>query len=542
MEYFTVFLNLLAGLGVFLVGVKLLSEGTENLLNNSIRKLFNNTASSKLAGVGIGTAVTALVHSSGVTTVMVVGLVNAGAMSLYQATTVIMGANIGTTITAQIAALGSFDIGIYFCAISGVGAFIYLLAKRSRTKSWGALISGIGLIFVGIELMKIAFQPLSTEGHPAINFFASINNPFILLLIGIVLTAIMQSSAATTSIIIAMAATGLAFGGTGTNGTLFVILGTNIGSCATAILSSMGANTNAKRASLIHLMFNVFGSVLFFIVFYIWKGFSVTVLGVFDSLPTQIAMFHTMFNLLCTAIFLPFSKVFVKISQIIIKEKAGEENITYLDRRFFTNIPVAIDNASKETMYMLGKSIKLLDITMKGFIEKDETYLDETKERLDKINVISKNITDYLIHTSAHVATPSEGRMIATIHQNNGYIVRISELSDNINRYTERQIKENLIFSDLVKSQLTAITKKIDELAEITKEIVLEKNNDLLATADTLENDIDAIRKELLSGHMERLNSGECRSENSAVFISLVANLERVGDYLFSVCQSVKTL
>ena len=261
--------KVLAGTGVFLVGVSMLTANIEQLATSKIRKIFNKTANKKLVNVGIGTLTTAFIQSSGVTTVLIVGFVNVGLINLAQATALIMGANIGTTITAQIAALSAFPITTYLELLSFIGIMIAMLCQKDRTKKVGYIIAGLGLVFIGLKIMSDAMQ---TNRETLQGIFEVVTNPFFLLFIGILVTAIVQSSSATTSVIIAMSVAGLTIG-TGRNEVLYIILGTNIGSCVTALMSSFGASPNAKRASLIHLLFNVFGSVLFFIFLILFPNF-----------------------------------------------------------------------------------------------------------------------------------------------------------------------------------------------------------------------------------------------------------------------------
>ena len=375
MQYVYAVASFLGGLGAFLIGVKLLSESMEKLANNRLKSLFNKTSKNGFVGVGIGLVSTMVVQSSSLTTVMVVGLVNAGIMSLYQATTIIMGANIGTTITAQIAALQTFDFISLAMALTSVGAFTAMFAKKDGTKAVANLMCGLGLIFLGLQFMSDSMR-FFRESEVVTNAFASVENPFLLLLIGIIVTGIIQSSSAVTSIIISMAAAGIVIG-SGGNSVLYVVLGTNIGTCVTALMSSIGTGTNARRAALIHLMFNTFGAVLFMTVLLIWPGFmGATFERWFPGLPaTQIAMFHTFFNVVCTALFLPLAKVFVKISIFIIRDKKNKTKAavsqTFLDERILNTPAVAMNQTVKETARMCGLSMNGLTAAFEAFIAKD---------------------------------------------------------------------------------------------------------------------------------------------------------------------------
>ncbi len=534
---------LLAGVGVLLMGCKVLSENMERLANTKIKGLFNKTSKSKLAGVGIGAATTALVQSSGVTTVMIVGFVNAGMITLYQATTLIMGANIGTTVVAQIASLQGFSVAPFAMALAGIGMLTCVFIKKEKIKVIGSIFTGLGLIFIGLSLMTWSMKGFS-ESEAIVKALGVIKNPVLLLLIGIAFTALLNSSAAVTSIIISMAAAGLAIGGDSNgNYALFVILGSNIGSCVTALMSSLGASTNAKRTSMIHLMFNVFGSMIFFIVLVCWRDFNkVTFAKWFTHATNQIAMFHTFFNVICTILFLPLTGVFVKLSMILVRGKENElgSTQTFLDKRFLANPAIALEAVEKESMMMLDNCILSLDEALKGFIESDESYDERIRERNSLIVETSKNITNYLVEVSTVVNNVRQEHLVSAMHSNVGDIVRVSELSDNLMKYTAREIKEDLIFSNIVKEQLSTMLDTIKELTELTKKIILKKQLYLIAAADEVEDRIDKMRKDLINGHIERLNKGECKSESSSVFINLVGNLERSGDHIVYVAHSIE--
>ena len=290
----------------------------------TLKKLFNKTSKNRWVGIGIGAAVTAIIQSSGASTIMVVGFVNAGLMTLFQATAMIMGANIGTTVTAQLASFGTFDVALYATLLAFIGSFMNMLCKTEKPKTVGLALAGLGLVFLSLDFMKSSMKVFSSS-EAFTTLLQSINNPFLLLGFGIVFTALLQSSSALTTILITMVTAGLTIG-KGPNDIIYVILGTNIGSCVTAILSGFGASINGKRASLIHLMFNTFGSAIFFIVLLLWPNFmEVTFERWFAGAPsTQIAMFHTFFNVICTALFLPFINVFVKVSKLLVKDKKKE--------------------------------------------------------------------------------------------------------------------------------------------------------------------------------------------------------------------------
>lgn len=544
MQYVYAVASFLGGLGAFLIGVKLLSESMEKLANNRLKSLFNKTSKNGFVGVGIGLVSTMVVQSSSLTTVMVVGLVNAGIMSLYQATTIIMGANIGTTITAQIAALQTFDFISLAMALTSVGAFTAMFAKKDGTKAAANLMCGLGLIFLGLQFMSDSMR-FFRESEVVTNAFASVENPFLLLLIGIIVTGIMQSSSAVTSIIISMAAAGIVIG-SGGNSVLYVVLGTNIGTCVTALMSSIGTGTNARRAALIHLMFNTFGAVLFMTVLLIWPGFmGATFERWFPGLPaTQIAMFHTFFNVVCTALFLPLAKVFVKISIFIIRDKKNKTKAavsqTFLDERILNTPAVAMNQTVKETARMCGLSMNGLTAAFEAFIAKDGAGKRNVKEICAEVEEINKSIQDFLVELSARDVTYADEKTIAAFHYVLGDIMRISELADNITKYTDSVIADKLVFSDEVIGALKAMFVKINELYEHTAECFTQRNRLLLARVDETEEEIDKARKQLITNHIRRLNEGKCQPASSGVFINLVGNLERAADHLTYIAHSIE--
>ena len=530
--------KVLAGTGVFLIGVHLLTENIEQLATNRIKDLFNKTANKKMLNVGIGAVTTALVQSSGVTTVLIVGFVNVGIMSLFQATAMIMGANIGTTITAQIAALAAFDFTTYIQILACVGVLITMICKREKIKNIGFIVAGLGIIFIGLDIMSGAMSDQKYKmALQAV--FETVKNPVLLLFIGVLITALVQSSSATTSVIIAMSMAGLVIG-TGRNEVLYIILGTNIGSCVTALMSSMGAGTNAKRTSLIHLMFNSFGSIIYFIILICFPSFmDVTFKSWFSEPATQIAMFHTFFNTSCTILFLPFTNVFVKLSKILIKDKKEQEKEhTYLDQRLLTTSSLAISAIKKETVVLSDIAMNAFTTSYKAFKEKDVSKTDDIHVEIERANKLSQNIINYLIKTSA-TATGSEAGIIAGLHNNIGDVMRITDISDNFTKYTKKAQSKNISFSDGVIEKLDEMVSHVENLYELTKKSILENDKSFLDKIDQTEEEIDRLRKILIDGHIERLNKGQCKPESSGIFINLVSNVERLGDHLTFIAHSI---
>ncbi len=528
--------KVLAGTGVFLVGVHLLTQNIEQLATNRIKTLFNKTADKKLLNVGIGTISTALLQSSGVTTVLIVGFVNVGIMTLGQATAMIMGANIGTTITAQIAALSAFPITTYIQVLACIGMLMTILWSNEKVQNIGYILAGFGLVFIGLAIMS---DVMAANQHALQGVFETATNPFLLFFIGIISTALVQSSSATTSVIIAMSVAGLSIG-TGKNEILYIILGTNIGSCVTALMSSIGASTNAKRASLIHLLFNFLGAMIFFVMLMIWDDFmDVTLKRWFHEPATQIAMFHTFFNVTCTVIFLPMSSLFVKASTLIIKDKHDDVEVTYIDERIMTSSSIAIEQLKKELMLIADMSMNTFETSYIAFCERDTTKATPIQKKVDQINAKSQNLINYLIKVSAQCSQPEES-IIADMHNDIGDVLRIVDIADNFVKYTKRTVEKNIEFSEEVKVQLNDMVQKLNIMFSLVKSCVLNNDVSVLSQIDEIEEQVDKAKKMLVEGHIERLNNKHCKPESSGIFINLVSNLERLGDHLTFIAHTVK--
>lgn len=538
-EIISVIILLLAGIGVFLVGVSLLSSNIEQLANTGIKKLFKKTANSKLINIGIGATTTAIIQSSGVTTVLIVGFVNVGIMNLYQATSMIMGANIGTTITAHLASLQQFDFTQYIKAFAFIGIMMTMIWKKDSIKKVGYILAGLGMVFIGLEVMKSSMESMQSQLEI---LFLAIDNPFLLFLLGIIVTALAQSSSATTSVIITLATVpGFVFGNGG-NSVLYMILGTNIGSCVTAIMSSFGANANARRASLIHFLFNTFGSVIFLILLLLVPSFMDMTFGKWfaGNYATQIAMFHTFFNLTCTLIFMPFTNVFVKISTLLIKDKKEQVRKTNLDDRLLASPTLAIEQIEKESIVLADVAMNAFKTSYKAFREKSKSIFQNAQTDIEEANALNKFITNYLVKISATCSKNEEEKRISDLYNNLGDIMRIAEIADNFGKYTTREVDDNLEFSPDILQKVDEMVGHIETLYDYTKTAVLDHNIEILQKIDDTETIIDDMRKSLIDEHIDRLNAGKCRPENSAVFINLVSNLERLGDHLTYIAHTIQ--
>ena len=540
MQYVNAIMGLLGGLGALLFGFKVLSDAIEKLANDKLRGWFNKTTGTgKAAGVGIGLVTTAIVQSSGATTIMTIGFVNAGVMSLAMATAIIMGANIGTTVTAQIAALNAFDFTLFALPFAFIGIFMTMLFKKDKVKSLGFILGGIGLVFLGLTFMSQSMSVFS-ESDAFKDVLKVISNPALLLLIGILFTALLQSSSALTTIIITMVGAGLVIGDGG-NSVLFVILGSNIGSCVTALISSIGANTNAKRAALIHLMFNVFGTILFTVLLLCWHDFmDMTFAAWFPNPETQIAMFHTFFNVVCVLIFFPLINVFVKIATFVVHDKKEKEHheATYLDDRLLMTPSIAVLQAKKEVTRLATVAIETLSDSINAFIAKDPSAADSIKKQIARTNEISRRVTRFLIKLTSCDISYKDEKVLSALHESIGDILRIADLADNVTKYTDHYANDGLEFSDTVIEEIKVMRGKIDQL--FAESMLAFNGVDITAAvrAEEFENEIDALKKHMIDGHIKRLNEGKCQPQCSSVLINLVGNMERAADHVLNLAHA----
>ena len=553
MEYVYLILQLLGGLGAFLVGMEIMSDSMSRLAHGGLKKMLNKTANNRFAGVGIGAVSTVIIQSSSATTVMVVGLVNAGIMTLFQATAIIMGANIGTTITAWIASLGSLDISAFLLILSVIGVFMTMLSKKEKVKTIGNVLTGLGLIFVGLAFMSDAMDP---DLHPEImqvikDALSVVKNPALLLLIGIVATGIVQSSSAVTSIVVVLATSGVLIGGTG-DGVYYVIIGSNIGTCVTALLSSIGASPNARRAAIIHLLFNCFGAVIFTAFLLCWMpfgtSFSETVLDYIfpGDYQFQIAFFHTLFNVTCTCLFLPFIKGFVWLANHLIPEKKKAEQpaedrvMCGLDERLLLQPSVALAHLYQETGKMLAYAKETLDIAFHGFLDKNTTVKEVVLERNRKLSDANREAVQYLVKISASAPTIDDEKAISSMHYVLNDIVRVGELADNVTKYTDHYVNDPLVFSNEFLTMIREMYEKLNELYDVCYRAFIERDYAALRQVDAVEDVVDKMRRELVNQHIKRLNEGRCQPQNSSVFINLVGNLERAADHMTYIAHSIE--
>ena len=527
----------LGGLGVFLFGMKILGDYLQNAAGDQIKTLLGKVGNNRFAAVGIGTVVTAVIQSSSATTVMVVGFVNAGIMTLFQATGIIMGANIGTTITAQIVALQFLPVTEFFIMLTGIGFFMTMISKP-KVKTAGMIIAGFGMIFAGLYIMSAAMKTIS-EMDQIRNLFVSATNPFLLFFIGLLITGIVQSSSATTGILITMAGQGLVT----LDAALFATLGINIGTCVTALLAGIGANANAKRASVIHLLFNCFGSLVFFIICY-FAPVSTWLQAAFPEIQTQIAMFHTIFNVVTTLLLIGFIKPLVKLATLMVPERKKSEeesDLKYADERLLSSPAVALGQVRRELMRMLDDAYANLTLSLNAIRDVDLSAQEEFDKR-DKAIMRSKGaLVQYLIKLSDGDPGVEAETEIATYHKTISDIDRIADLAQNIMEFTASLKQNNAKISPAGVEELAQMREALDSLKAGVQEEFDRKDISLSSEIEGMEQKVDELYLAMEDAHLARMKSGECTAFTATIYIPLVNNLERIGDHLFNIFRGMKT-
>lgn len=527
----------LGGLGVFLFGMKILGDYLQNAAGDRIKNMLGKVGNNRFAAVGIGTAVTAVIQSSSATTVMVVGFVNAGIMTLFQATGIIMGANIGTTITAQIVALSVLPVTEFFVMLTGIGFFLTMISKP-KVKTAGMIIAGFGMIFSGLYIMSAAMNTVS-QMEQIRNLFAAADDPFLLFFIGLAITGIVQSSSATTGILITMAGSGLVT----LRAALFATLGINIGTCVTALLAGIGANANAKRASVIHLLFNCFGSLVFFILCY-FAPVDKWLSAAFPEIETQIAMFHTFFNVITTLVLVWFIKPLVKLATLMVperKKKAEVSPLKFADERLLSSPAVALGQVRRELMRMLDEAYANLTLSLQAITEVDLTRQGEFDSRDRGIMGSKSALVKYLILLSDTEPGVEAETEIATYHKTISDIDRIADLSQNVMEFTLALKENSARISETGRAELEEMRAALDALKAGVEEEFERKDISLADEIEALEQKVDEMYLKMEEGHLARMRSGECTAFTATIYIPLINNLERIGDHLFNIFRGMKS-
>lgn len=547
LDIFYAFLSLLGGIGVFLYGMKLMGDSLEMVAGNEIKRMFAKISNKKFIGVGIGTVTTAVVQSSAAIIVMSMGFVNSGLMSLTQAITISYGANIGTCVTALIVAVGvggfaDVQLTVIFAALAGVGALMIMFTKKDKVKKIGGIITGLGMIFVGLSVMTSSMSIFS-QSDKISAFLAKISNPALLLLFGILFTALIQSSSAVSGIVITMVASVPAL--LQFDQALYIILGSNIGTCITSLIAAIGTNTNAKRAAVINVFYKTVGVIIFGILS-IWVPFG-KMFSVFKAPALQVAMFHLFFNVVATVIFFPFTNLMVKASEKIMPEKKkpvdeNEPHLYFLEERLLRTPPVAVAQLKNEieNMAEIAKSNfdKCMDAVMVG---KVSDVIDEIAKNEKCLNFLNREITKYLVKLSQVDLSEDDKLLISTSYHTVSDIERIGDYAENISEYAEKMEADKLTFSPKAISEIQTLKATITNLYDEVMKTYKEDTLDYIDKVNEYEESVDKQKEEMGEHHIERMNKGECTPEVGAIYLSLSSNAERVADHMTNIAYAVRS-
>ena len=532
-----IIISLMGGLGLFLYGMNLMGEGLQKSAGTKLKKIIKLLTSNLFMGVLVGTGVTAVIQSSSATTVMVVGFVNAGIMTLKQAIGVIMGANIGTTVTAQ---LVSFDLTGMAPVALGVGIILYLFGNKPRIKNIAEILIGFGILFTGMDFMKMAVEPLRDYQGFTDLLVTFGRYPLLGLLLGFGITAIIQSSSASMGMLVALAAEGLV----PLSAALPILYGQNIGTCVTSLLSSIGANKNARRAAMMHLIFNVLGTVIF-LIFLNKPVVSMVTSWDPSNVARQIANTHTVFNIISVLILLPFTSLIIKLAIKLVPDRAGDidedetKTIKYIDDRMIETPSIALANTIKEALRMGEKAKESLNASMEALVEHSTEKIDKTYRRERLINDLQKAILNYLLKLSKAALDDDSREVVDTLFNTVNDIERIGDHAKNIAELSQVAIDSNIYFSEEGQSELDVMYNRVVSAYTYALESMRSDNVDLACKVIKIEEQVDIMEKSCRANHMYRLNNNLCSIENGVIYLDVISNLERISDHAVNIAQQV---
>lgn len=545
-------LTLLAGIGVFLIACQMMSSNLESASSEKLKQLFSKASGSKLLGVGIGMLGTAAIQSSGATTVMTIGFVNAGIISLAQAATIIYGANIGTTVTAQIVALGMFggnsvSTSIIFSAFTGLGAFMGIFSKKANVKTLGGILTGFGLLFVGLELMSSSMESFAAlDGVKT--FLAGISNPLLLVLLGAFFTAIIQSSSVMTSIALAMVVSGLI----GIDQGIYLTMGSNIGSCVVAVIAGMTSGTNAKRTALIHLLFNCSGVILFMLAALALGWLDVSYGSIFSRLfpsapQTQLAMFHTVFNVVTVAVMLPLTRPLVSLVSSLIPEKPvlQEEalSLRFVDENMLRTPPVAVSQVKREILWMGSLAMENVDRSLQMAVRLDFGDKQKFEHTEQLLNYMNQSLIGFVSRLNSGTGLNQKDRAyLNTTYRSVRDLERIGDYAENIVEYATALSSSGQEFSDDAKYEISQLKGLLHQLYDHMVIAYRDEDFEALARANVVEEQIDGYTKSMEDGHITRMEKGICTSSVGAQYLELSSNAERIADHMINVAKTIRSL
>jgi len=525
-------IGVIGGLSLFIFGMNYMGIALQKTAGSKLKQILAALTNKRIMGVFVGAVVTMIVQSSSATTVMTVGFVNAGLMNLNQAIGVIMGANIGTTVTAQLVAFKLTDIAPL---IIGVGMVLYLVSKKKKKKDLAEIFIGFGILFLGMSLMKEAIEPLENS-QIFIDIISNFNNPLIGILAGFGITALLQSSSATTGLLLAVAGSGLI-----TVEMAFpIVFGQNIGTCVTAMISSIGANKTARRAAVMHLLFNLVGTALFLI--FLRKPVETLVFMITPAgIERQIANAHTLFNIVNVVIMYPFANLIVKASKRIIKgedvPKLGQ--LKYIDNRLIATPSIALTQASKEVLSM-GKLVEKQFVTAEdALINNDEELAMEVFDMEKRINDLNRSILEFLVKVNKASLTNSEKDIVSTIMNVINDIERVGDHADNIGELAIYNVENDVSFSDRAKNELKEMFGLAHDMYKTSLLSFKTANYEIALEVLKKENTLNKMEKEHRKNHIGRLNENICLPQSGIIFLDCISNLERVGDHSTNMAQLI---
>jgi len=547
--------GLLGGLGLFLFGMKIMSEGLQKVAGDRMRKILAALTTNRFVGTLVGLAVTAMIQSSSATTVMVVGFVNAGLMSLVQSIGVVLGANIGTTVTAQIIA---FKVTQYALPAIGIGCGLKMFSRNRKWSYFGEILLGFGILFYGMTVMKHAFDPVKTSEEFRQIFVVVGNNHLLGVLIGALMTVIVQSSSATIGITLALASSGLL----SFEASVALILGENIGTTITANLAAIGTNLAARRTAFAHFLFNFLGVAYMLLLFPIYTSFIdkltpgdadfivqtqeqaanfVAAIGDKPFIARHIANTHTLFNIINTLVFLPLVGVLAKLTTLVIRgrEEEMEFHLRYLDNRVLNTPPIALGQARAETRRMAQVASDMLDETLRFLKDLDYRRVAQLEKREELTDLLQKEITDFLVALSQKSITPETSKSIASMMHMVNDLERVGDHCENLWRLGMRQVDQKIRYSEIANQELDEIGSKTKEFLDFVIEAMEQGDESIYEKAHFLEDSIDSLEEILRNNHISRLNTGECAVLQGLVFIDMLHNFEKIGDHTFNIAEAV---
>ena len=539
MELQLAIISLLVGAAVFIVGMNMMSSGLKKSTGPGLRKLLKKIRNNRFAGLGIGAAVTALIQSSAATSVMAIGFINAGAMTIFQGVCIILGAYIGTTVTGLLASLSSFNISAYFVLLAVIGV-VLMFIKKEKVKNIGEILAGLGLLFFGLNTMSGAIKGSEELVSAIQSFFAVIDFPLLLMLIGAIVTALLQSSSATSGIAIAMVGTAAL----GFNDAVYLVLGATVGTVITTLIATIGGNVNAKRTGIICLVIRVITSLIALAIYWsLAASFDLEniIPNVFGSASLAVALILITYNVVFMLAILPFVQVFEKLSIKLIKDKEEEKMkkaLKYIDRRLLETPTIALMQVKREIMNMMELAHENLKRGFERLLEQDPSQDKELIETEDKIDYINNQITDYLIELT-HTASLKDEKMIGSFFHVVNDVERIGDHAYNFYDSSLKMVANDLKFSDIAKAEFREMFAIVDEMFELSFVIFHDQTGTYLKKLHDLENQTDNLKNKLSSAHYERIQKNMCKMENSPFYTTLVSELERVADHLVNVGYSI---